>query len=158
MLGGLYGMLRVGQSMNELACVLAPIEHLNVTRKRKSASTVLPPRKTPSESAEKPGKPSFPIVGVGASAGGLEAFKQLLHALPVDTGMGFVLVQHLAPTHASNLVEILSRSTRMNVMEVGDESTVRPNHVFKARLQSVLHFGRGKLKSTVDTNVSMGCG
>jgi chemotaxis response regulator CheB len=67
---------------------------------------------------------------IGASAGGLEAFKQLLHALPVDTGMGFVLVQHLAPTHASNLAEILSRSTRMTVMEVQDESRVRPNHVF----------------------------
>jgi two-component system, chemotaxis family, CheB/CheR fusion protein len=101
-----------------------------VTRKRKSARPVLPPPKTSSESGEKPGKPSFPIVGIGASAGGLEAFKQLLHALPVDTGMGFVLVQHLSPTHASNLAEILSRSTRMTVMEVQDESRVRPNHVF----------------------------
>src|SRR5207245_5215324 len=91
---------------------------------------LMPPPETPSESGEKPGKPSFPIVGVGASAGGLEAFKQLLHALPVDTGMGFVLVQHLAPTHASNLAEILSRSTRMTVMEVQDESRVIPNHVF----------------------------
>src|SRR3989449_11666273 len=106
------------------------IEHLNVTRKRKSAIPVVPPPKTPSESAEKPGKPSFPIAGVGSSAGGLEAFKQLLHTLPVDTGMGFVLVQHLAPTHASNLAEILSRSTRMTVMEVRDESRVIPNHVF----------------------------
>ena len=51
----------------------------------------------------------FPIVGIGASAGGLEAFTQLLNALPVDTGMAFVLVQHLAPTHASMLAEILSR-------------------------------------------------
>ena len=88
------------------------------------------PPKTPPESGDKPGKPSFPIVGIGASAGGLEAFKQLLHALPVDTGMGFVLVQHLAPTHASNLAEILSRSTRMTVREVQDESRVIPNHVF----------------------------
>ena len=101
-----------------------------MTRKRKSTRPVVTPPKTPSESGEKLGKPSFPIVGVGASAGGLEAFKQLLHALPVDTGMGFVLVQHLAPTHASNLAEILSRSTRMTVMEVQDESRIRPNHVF----------------------------
>ena len=103
---------------------------VNVRRKRKSARPIVPPPKTSSESGEKPGEPSFPIVGIGASAGGLEAFKQLLHALPVDTGMGFVLVQHLAPTHASNLAEILSRSTRMTVMEVQDESRVIPNHVF----------------------------
>ncbi len=62
----------------------------------------------------------FPIVGVGASAGGLEAFTQLLKALPADTGMAFVLVQHLAPTHASALAEILSRSTKMPVMEVNE--------------------------------------
>ena len=55
----------------------------------------------------------FSIVGVGASAGGLEAFTQLLKALPPDTGMAFVLVQHLAPTHVSALAEILSRATQM---------------------------------------------
>ena len=73
---------------------------------------------------------AFPIVGVGASAGGLEAFTQLLKALPSDTGMAFVLVQHLAPTHASALAEILSRATKMSVTEVHDESTVEPNHVY----------------------------
>lgn len=73
---------------------------------------------------------SFPIVGVGASAGGLEGFTQLLKALPVDTGMGFVLVQHLAPTHASALAEILSRATPMPVVEVQDGSLVEPNHVY----------------------------
>ncbi len=73
---------------------------------------------------------SFPIVGIGASAGGLEAFTQLLKALPGDTGMAFVLVQHLAPTHASALAEILSRATKMPVTEVQDEPTVEPNHVY----------------------------
>jgi len=76
------------------------------------------------------GKPGFPIVAVGASAGGLEAFTQMLHALPTDTGMAFVLVQHLAPTHASILAELLSRATAMPVMEVQDESAVKPNHVY----------------------------
>src|SRR5690242_18762911 len=51
------------------------------------------------------------IVGIGASAGGLEAFEQLLRAIPADTGMGFVLVQHLAPTHQSILSELLSKAT-----------------------------------------------
>src|SRR5271166_2460364 len=73
---------------------------------------------------------SFPIVGVGASAGGLEAFTQLLNALPVDTGMAFVLVQHLAPTLPSALAEILARATKMPVMEVQDEPAVQPNHVY----------------------------
>ncbi|MDB5341383.1 MAG: luxQ [Planctomycetaceae bacterium] len=72
----------------------------------------------------------FPIVGIGASAGGLEAFTQLLRALPTDTGMAFVLVQHLAPTHPSALAEILSRATKMSVTEVHDESAVEPNHIY----------------------------
>ncbi|HVI86612.1 MAG TPA: chemotaxis protein CheB, partial [bacterium] len=73
---------------------------------------------------------SFPVVGVGASAGGLEAFTQMLRALPVDTGMAFVLVQHLAPTHGSMLTEILSRATSMPVAEVQDQMPVEPNHVY----------------------------
>ena len=60
---------------------------------------------------------SFPIVGMGASAGGLEAVTKLLQALPLDTGMAFVLVQHLSPTHDSALAAILSRATRMPVTE-----------------------------------------
>src|SRR6516164_3685613 len=73
---------------------------------------------------------SVPVVGVGASAGGLEAFTQMLRALPVDTGMAFVLVQHLAPTHGSMLTEILSRATSMPVAEVQDQMPVEPNHVY----------------------------
>ena len=72
----------------------------------------------------------FPIVGVGASAGGLEAVTQLLRALPVDTGASFVIIQHLAPDHASNLAEILSRSTPMPVCEVHDEPKVEQDHVY----------------------------
>lgn len=72
----------------------------------------------------------FPIVGVGASAGGLEAFTLLLKALPPDTGMAFVLVQHLAPTHPSALAEILQRATKMPVTEVLDKSIIEPNHVY----------------------------
>lgn len=73
---------------------------------------------------------AFPVVGVGASAGGLEALTQLIKALPADTGMGFVLVQHLAPTHASALAEILMRATTMPVVEVQDDSPVEPNHIY----------------------------
>ena len=69
---------------------------------------------------------AFPIVGIGASAGGLEALQALLRALPADTGMGFVIVQHLSPEHASSLAEILARATRMPVCEVRDEPAVEP--------------------------------
>jgi chemotaxis methyl-accepting protein methylase/signal transduction histidine kinase/chemotaxis response regulator CheB len=73
---------------------------------------------------------SFPIVGVGASAGGLEAFTQLLEDLPRDTGMAFVLIQHLDPTHASFLSEALTKATRMPVTQAEDGQHVAPNHVY----------------------------
>jgi two-component system CheB/CheR fusion protein len=74
--------------------------------------------------------PSCPIVGIGASAGGLEAFRQLLEHLPVETGLGFVLVQHLDPTHESILAELLSRVTSIPVSEVTDGTLVQPDHVY----------------------------
>jgi two-component system CheB/CheR fusion protein len=73
---------------------------------------------------------SFPIVGVGASAGGLEAFRALLTNLPMDTGMGFVLVQHLDPQHESALTTILQRATSLPLHEVTNNLPVEPNHVY----------------------------
>jgi two-component system CheB/CheR fusion protein len=70
------------------------------------------------------------IVGVGASAGGLEAFTQLLSSLPVDTGLTLVLVQHLDPRHDSILPELLSSRTRMPVVQVTEGMSVKPNHVY----------------------------
>ncbi|MBE9186240.1 PAS domain-containing protein [Microcoleus sp. LEGE 07076] len=72
----------------------------------------------------------FPIVGIAASAGGLEAFTELLSHLPVDTGMAFVLIQHLAPDHKSLLTEILARQTKMPVSEVKDGMAIEPNQVY----------------------------
>jgi two-component system, chemotaxis family, CheB/CheR fusion protein len=72
----------------------------------------------------------FPIVGIGASAGGLEAFTQLLSHLPIDTGMAFVLIQHMSPDRESLLSEILSRSTKMPVIEVEEGMAVDPNRVY----------------------------
>src|SRR6185437_11618995 len=77
------------------------------------------------------GKPQGPwIVGIGASAGGLEAITALLRALPADTGMGFILVQHLDPTHPSALVEILAKTTSMKVSEAKEGAPVLPNHLY----------------------------
>lgn len=79
---------------------------------------------------QRAGNTPFPVVGIGSSAGGLEAFKQLLDYLPVDTGMAFVLVSHLDPTHKSILGELLSRSTEMPVIEATDGLRVAPNHIY----------------------------
>jgi len=73
---------------------------------------------------------AFPVVGIGASAGGLEAFSQLLRHLPEQTGMAYVLVQHLDPSHGSVLPEILSRATRIPVTEVKDGTKVEPDHIY----------------------------
>jgi two-component system, chemotaxis family, CheB/CheR fusion protein len=77
-----------------------------------------------------PQSPSFPVVAIGASAGGLEAFTELLRGLPVDTGMAFVLIQHLSPDHESMLARLLSRETAMPVSEVEDGTVLAPNHVY----------------------------
>jgi len=71
----------------------------------------------------------FPIVGIGASAGGLAAFEAFFSSMPADTdpGMAFVLVQHLAPDHKSILTDLIRRYTRMEVFEVEDGMTVKPN-------------------------------
>ncbi|MDP1665581.1 MAG: chemotaxis protein CheB [Methylobacter sp.] len=72
----------------------------------------------------------FPIVGLGASAGGLEAFEQFFRHAPPDTGMAFVLVSHLDPSHASILTEILQRTTTMPVVEAQDQMQAMPNCVY----------------------------
>ena len=70
------------------------------------------------------------VVGVGASAGGLEAFTELLSHLPDDTGMAFVLIQHLDPKHESHLTELLSKASKMPVSEVKGDTRARANRVY----------------------------
>lgn len=91
----------------------------------KSTSTQ---KKSPVKSAVK--ENSFPVVAIGASAGGLEAMIELLKYLPADTGMAFIYVQHLSPDHKSMLTEILSKKTSMTVQEIDDMDKILPNNVF----------------------------
>ena len=72
----------------------------------------------------------FPIVGIGASAGGLEALEQFLEHMPQGSGMAFVIVQHLDPTHKGVMPELLQRATPMQVIQVKDRTPVEPNHVY----------------------------
>lgn len=82
------------------------------------------PGETPERTAD-----GFPIVGIGASAGGISAFEAFFSGMPADTdpGMAFVLVQHLSPDHKSILTDLIRRYTRMQVFEVEDGMEVRPN-------------------------------
>src|SRR6059036_265833 len=83
-----------------------------------------------SAAAHQSSSETFPIVGIGASAGGLEAFSELLAHLSLDAAMAFVLVQHLDPKYPSILSEILSRTTPLPVIEVQHGVRVEPGHVY----------------------------
>jgi two-component system CheB/CheR fusion protein len=89
---------------------------------------------------------SFPIVGIGASAGGLEAIKKLLENLPPNTGLALVIVQHLATGQESMLPEILSRSTKMLVEKVESGMAVLPNHVYVIPSGKTMTIQDGKLQ------------
>ncbi len=73
---------------------------------------------------------NFPIVGIGASAGGLEALEQFFGAMPKDSGMAFVVIQHLDPTHVGIMPELLQRITSMKVLQASDHLKVKPNCVY----------------------------
>lgn len=88
--------------------------------KEKSELRLIPERNTSSP----------PIVGIGASAGGLEAFEIFFHSVPIDTGIIYILVPHLDPDHESMLVDILGRVTKLSVLEAHDQMEVLPNHVY----------------------------
>jgi two-component system CheB/CheR fusion protein len=84
----------------------------------------------PSASDEIVSDAPISVVGLGASAGGLEAYQQFFSRMPHDSGMAFVLIQHLDPYHASMLPEILQRYTAMPVIEAADQTVVAPNTVY----------------------------
>ena len=89
---------------------------------------------------------NFPIVGVGASAGGLDAFKRLLAAIPEKSGMAYVLVQHLDPFHESVLPEILQRVTKIPVLEITDDIHLAPDHIYIIPSNKMLTSTDGVLK------------
>ncbi|HEX5314575.1 MAG TPA: chemotaxis protein CheB, partial [Gammaproteobacteria bacterium] len=96
------------------------------------------------KSAPTPKRPL--IVGIGASAGGLEAFKAFFHHMPADSGMAFVLVQHLDPDHHSLLAELLASHTAMPVVEAEDGAQVIADHVFVIPPDATLTIEQGRLQ------------
>ena len=101
----------------------------------KKKSSPLRRRRTSAQVASPatPGTPSnvpFPIVGIGASAGGLEALEHFLSRVPKNSGLAFVIVQHLDPTRKGIMPELLQRTTSMNVIQVKDRTKVEPDRVY----------------------------
>jgi two-component system, chemotaxis family, CheB/CheR fusion protein len=88
----------------------------------------------------------FPIVGIGASAGGLESFSKLISAIPVDTGMAYLFVQHLDPSRASLLVEILSKRAALPVEEAREGAKIFPDHLYVIVPDTTLTIGGGVLR------------
>ncbi len=88
----------------------------------------------------------FPVVGVGASAGGLAAFKKLVGSIPKDSGMAYVLVQHLDPNHQSLLPELLQKVSRIPVQEITDDIKVAPNNIYIIPSNKILLANNGVLE------------
>ena len=96
----------------------------------------------PAVTSKKENSCSFPIVGIGSSAGGLEALEIFLKNIPPTSGMAFVIVQHLDPTHKGIMVELLQRLTDLHVVQVTDCLRIEPDHVYLIppnKDMSVLH-------------------
>ena len=108
---------------------------------KRQAVTAKPARK----GLESEPGPNFQVAGIGASAGGLEAFVQLLKGLPPDTGMAFVLVQHLDPKHDSQLAGLLEKVTRMPVCEASDGLILRPNRIHVMPSNVLMSVASGRL-------------
>lgn len=110
-----------------------------------------PPRASSDPEAGSPSEPShkeggFLVVGIGASAGGLEACRKLIAALPSDCGMAFILVQHLDPTHQSMMVELLAGHTSMRVLQATGGMMLEANHLYIIPPGSFLSVGDDHLR------------
>ena len=110
------------------------------TKKNKAAT------KRPAAGKKTVPKIGFPIIGIGASAGGLEAFELFFKSVPADSGMAYILISHLDPGHASMLTEILQRITSIPVSEAEDQMRVEPDHVYIIPPGVYLSVGNGVLR------------
>ncbi len=98
--------------------------------KKRAVAAIATPTPTPPANHARGALRPFPIVGIGASAGGLEALELFLRNVPADSGMAFVIVQHLDPTHKGIMAELLQRATAMKVVQVKDRMRVQPGGVY----------------------------
>jgi two-component system CheB/CheR fusion protein len=129
-------------SKNDKKEKVTPHQNILVTKKKlKSADVQLKDAKQ-NETVRQKQTASFPIIGIGASAGGLEALDLFLKNVPEGSNMAFVIVQHLDPTYKGIMVELLQRATAMKVMQTKDRTLVKPNCVYVIppnKNMSILH-------------------
>jgi chemotaxis response regulator CheB len=130
-----YSRLSQGELRHASCQILAAQEtHGGIKRMKKKSSSARrkqkPLKTAPGDTPVSPASDSFPIVGIGASAGGLEALEHFLSRMPKDSGMAFVIVQHLDPTRKGIMSELLQRTTGMKVIQVKDRTRVQPNCVY----------------------------
>ncbi|MEI7610592.1 MAG: chemotaxis protein CheB, partial [Rhodospirillaceae bacterium] len=112
------------------------------------------PLGTPSSQVPIPQRPTgstrgslgFPVVGLGASAGGLDAFRRFFETVPADSGMAYILIQHLDPTHESMMVGLLTGHAPMAVRQAADGMLVEPNQVYVIAPGTYLAIEAGALR------------
>ena len=119
------------------------------TRAASSAEATAATATAPQGQPETQGRDRFPIVGIGASAGGLDAFRQFLTAMPSDSGVALILIPHLDPTHESMMVPLLARHTRLPVCEAAQGMKVQPNCVYVIPPNKFLSISGGVLQLSV---------
>ncbi|MBV8535793.1 MAG: hypothetical protein JO128_09380, partial [Alphaproteobacteria bacterium] len=127
--------------------------------KQKRPRRAKPPKSTGAAAVEAPSadqapgnsqhKLPFLVVGMGASAGGLEAFEKFFSRMPADGGLAFVLVPHLDATHKSSMVELLRRYTSMRVTEIANDTKIAPNSVYIIPPNATLSMAGGRLRVAV---------
>ena len=108
---------------------------------RARSTSRAPPRPAPSRGPE-----AFPVVGIGASAGGLDACRKLVAGLPAASGMAFILVQHLDPTHESMMVDLLASHTAMAVRQATDGMPIERDHLYVIPPGTYLSVADGSLR------------
>ena len=126
-------------------------------RSRQAKAARSPPgRRLSQKRLSPPAAESIPVVGLGASAGGLDAFRRLLAVLPAGTGMAFILIQHLDPTHASMMVDLLADHTPLKVQQAADGMPLEHEHIYLIPPGAYLSI-RGKISGRPQRTVTR-CG
>jgi two-component system CheB/CheR fusion protein len=118
-----------------------------------SRDSATPARNEPStaETSGSSATTAFPVVGIGASAGGIEALIRLFEAMPSDSGMAFLVVMHLDPTRESGLTHVLGQHSAMTVAEAADGMAIEPDHIYVIAPNSSLTVDDGRLRMTEPT-------
>jgi two-component system CheB/CheR fusion protein len=126
------------------------------TRTDEQAEELLKPPADPAPRESTSEQSRSPVAGIGASAGGLDAFKEFFAAMPPDSGIAFVLVPHLDPSHESLMVELLARHTTMPVVEAANDMPVEANHVYviPPNKYMTIHGGILRLTGPVERHIS----